>query len=134
MDHVVEIRRFLRGCIVAAFIFAVYVTSGMWLRHGLGMDETAAALLGVLFTAPFSYFGHARFTFRVSLGERSYVSRFLLSLGVAFLTAWLVVHVGVEKFGLPFWIGLVLTTIIIPVVNYAVLRLYVFARGIDETH
>jgi putative flippase GtrA len=126
----VEARRFLRGCIVASVTFTIFMAVGLGLRHLAGLGEVPAAILAVIVTSPVSYFGHALFTFRVGLADRSYALKFVGLLALTLAISWAVVNVGVQRIGIPYWLGLFTTTIVVPLVNYSLLRLYVFASGL----
>jgi putative flippase GtrA len=127
---VVEIRRLLRGCVVAIVVFTSYMAAGLGLRHLAGLEEVTAAMLAVIIASPISYFGHALFTFRVGFADRSYALKFVGLIAITFVINWAIVKIGVQRIGIPYWLGLFTTTIIVPIVNYLLLRLYVFASGL----
>lgn len=127
----VEVHRFLRGCVVAAFIFVLYLSAGLTLRYVLGLSHLYAAFGAFLITSPVSYFGHALYTFRTRTGY-SDALRFFGSVVLTGFTSWLVVNVGVEAMGIPFWIGLVIITTAVPIMNYLLMRLFVFAQALGH--
>jgi putative flippase GtrA len=126
----VEVRRFLRGCVVASVAFTTFMAAGLGFHHLAGLEETTAAILAVIVTCPISYFGHALFTFRVGLADRSRALKVAGLLAMTLVISWAVMSIGVRRIGMPYWLGLFTTTIAVPLINYLILRLHVFASGL----
>jgi putative flippase GtrA len=130
----VEVQRFLRGCIVAAFIFTVYMGAGLLLRYLLGFSELYAAFGAFLISSPVSYFGHALYTFRTRTTSYSDALRFFGLMLLTGLISWLVMNAGVKVMGIPFWMGLIIITVVVPILNYLLMRLYVFAHAFTHSN
>jgi putative flippase GtrA len=125
----VETRRFLRACLVALLAFVTFMAAGLGLRHIAGLGETSAAMIAAILTLPISYFGHALLTFGVGPADRTRILRFVGLTATTLAITWAIANIGVKRGGLPYWLGLLTTTTVVPLINYLFLRLYVFMSG-----
>ena len=93
--------------------------------------ETPPALGAFLISAPVSYFGHGWYTFNTTVFDATNAARFFGSLLLTMAISWLVMHVGVLRIGMPYWTGLLTITIAVPIINYLLMRLFVFTRTMN---
>lgn len=125
-----ETRYFIRGCIVATFVFVTYMSAGLLFRYVFGMPAAIAAIAAVLVAAAVSYFGHSYFTFQVSSRNWSYVTRFAALLLLTIVVNWCVMTVVPSAVNFPYWLRMIVATTLVPMLNYVMLRLFVFAAGL----
>ncbi|AZO24267.1 MULTISPECIES: GtrA family protein [unclassified Mesorhizobium] len=109
--------------ILYAALAAVFAGSE---RIGLGPVE--ASLAAYAGAALFSYLAHKFFTFMSDGSHRSQAPRFALltaiGLAVAYAAPWLLT----VKLGLPLFVPVLLTCLVIPALNFLVLDRWVFAE------
>jgi putative flippase GtrA len=93
------------------------------------MRPAAASVLAYVFAAIFSYLGHKFFTFMSGGAHRFEVPRFIALTALGLAVSYVLPVVMSESLGLPVQVPVLLTCVLIPVVNYLVLRHWVFARA-----
>jgi putative flippase GtrA len=101
---------------------------GIAAHHGLGLGPGPSSIVAVLSAAPVSYFGHAWGTFEVASARQQQVGRFAATAALTMAFAWVGTYLA-NRLGLPYWVGLT-AAILAAIVNYLLVRLYVFAAAI----
>ena len=121
--------RLSRFAIIGAMSTLIYALVALFLSNGYHVfPVTEASLAAYVFAALFSYAGHKYFTF-VSHGSHSFEGpRFvvLTLLGLALSFVLPTVLSGIMS--LPAQVPIALTCVLVPVVNYMLLRHWVFAE------
>ena len=93
------------------------------------MRPALGSVLSYVIAAVFSYAGHRYFTFASNGAHRFEAPRFVVLTLVGLAVSFVLPAVLSEVLGLRPQIPIVLTCILIPVFNYAVLRHWVFASA-----
>jgi putative flippase GtrA len=89
-----------------------------------------ANLVGYSVAVFVSYFGHQRFTFRLTAGEAEHTRRFpkfLLTSLLGLSASQLILLAATEGFGLPPWIALACAVAVVPPVTFISHRYWVFS-------
>jgi putative flippase GtrA len=105
-------------------IFYSVMTAGLILS-GLVQDNTVASLIATFFTIPMSFVVHKNTTYRDIQYDRSQMYRF----GVNALVIAIAVNGSMKAsdlLGWPFWLGLMISWVVIPILNFAVNSIFVF--------
>ena len=120
-------RAFRFGLIGAGTGFA-YVVCMALLSGAVSIEllpTVAASSVSYTIAAMVSYAGHKYFTFAANGGHAFELPRFAVLSGAG-LTVATTLPFFTGQLGLPVAVPIMLTCVIIPIVNYAVLRLWVF--------
>ncbi|RWM02352.1 MAG: GtrA family protein [Mesorhizobium sp.] len=120
--------------IVATILYAalVAVFAG---SERIGLGPVQASLAAYAAAAVFSYLAHKFFTFMSAGSHRTEAPRFLLLTATGLAVAYAAPSLLTETFGLPLFVPVLLTCLVIPALNFLMLDRWVFARrgGRDET-
>lgn len=119
--------RFLMTGVGATLLYAL-LAAMFSAGRPIMMDPVAGSVIAYAVASAFSYAGHKYFTFSSGGAHRFEAPRFvvLTLLGLAISFAFPAILSG--KLGLPAQIPIVLTCLFVPVVNYVVLRHWVFGK------
>jgi putative flippase GtrA len=121
--------RFLVTGIGATLLYALLAaafSTAMPIKPALG------SVLAYGLAAAFSYAGHKYFTFVSSGAHRFEAPRFVVLTLIGLATSFALPAVLSEGFGLPAQVPIELTCLLVPVVNYVVLRHWVFGKALAE--
>ncbi|MCA8903269.1 MAG: GtrA family protein [Hyphomonas sp.] len=88
-------------------------------------SPTVAAVIGSILSAPVSFLVHARVTYPDVQHDRAHVVRFMVITVISFVIVTASMHL-VERIGAPFWVGLVIGWILVPIANYLLNTVCVF--------
>lgn len=88
-------------------------------------DPTTATIFASLTTAPVSFLVHARITYPDVPQNSTHLFRFILITFASFLIVTISMRL-VDKSDLPFWVGLVIGWVLVPIANYLINTLWVF--------
>lgn len=128
--HSAEIMRLARFGVVGFSALGVY-----WLVSNAlvwaGLPLLPASIVGYFASGFVSYFGHSRFSFRVSADHRTHGIRFLAVALLGLLIDVVLVQAG-SAARAPAGLTTAFIGIAIPVINYLFNRLWVFGSGIDS--
>jgi putative flippase GtrA len=125
MDRLWSIR-LSRFAVIGAGTTTLYAVLALGFSHS-GMVATGASVLAFLITSIFSYAGHKYVTF-ASDGSHSFELPRFLTLSASSLTTVSVLPAVLNgMLGLPAAVPILLACIVIPAVNYVVMRRWVFA-------
>ncbi|RWX68797.1 GtrA family protein [Mesorhizobium sp. M4B.F.Ca.ET.089.01.1.1] len=130
MLNILRSHRISRFAVIGGASTLVYAVCALALsRGGTGtamLPATAASVVAYAIAGLFSYAGHKYFTF-MSAGAHAFeLPRFALLNAMGLATAIALPVVLTERLGMPAAIPIVLTCIVVPLVNYIVLRRWVF--------
>lgn len=116
-----------RFAIVGALVALVYVLAYVALLS-LGMNQPLANAVAFLGAIALQYVGQASFTFGKRINDRGQMVRFFCMTGLGFLTAALVTGIIGPMLEAPNWASAIAVTIILPVQNYIIMTVWVFAQ------
>ncbi|MFT5797779.1 MAG: putative flippase GtrA [Candidatus Azotimanducaceae bacterium] len=116
-----------RFAIVGALVALVYVLAYVALLT-LGMNQPLANAVAFLAAIALQYVGQASFTFGKRINDRTQMVRFFCMTGLGFLTAALVTGIIGPMLEAPNWASAIAVTIILPVQNYIIMTVWVFAQ------
>lgn len=121
------IGKLLRFAVVGSVVtggYAIVAYSGI---HWAGLNPQLANLIGCLAAIAVSYIGQKYFTFRSQQGHQFELPRFLLVCTLAVVASSASVATAIA-IGLDYRIGIVIAAVAIPLCNFVVLNLWVFAN------
>ena len=120
-----DLRQIARFSIVGLLTAGIYVVT-FHILVGSGAVAPFAAAAAYSCAILFQYFGHALFTFRAPWRGRAQVVRFIALNVTGFCLAILITILTVGVLGLPSFISSAAVVMILPVVNFVMMRLWVF--------
>jgi putative flippase GtrA len=86
-----------------------------------------ASAISFLLWTPVSYFAHREFTFRFDHRHRAAATKYFVSFLLRLGASALVVVVAIDYLHLHYLVGVLMNWIVLPLINYFVLRFWVFA-------
>lgn len=104
---------------------AYFVLANVFYISGLGRGVSAYLAYGVML--PVSFFGHRKLTFASAAPVAGQGIRFALVQVCNLLIIW-VVSAATQHLDLPGWISFATISVMIPLFNFIVLRLWVFSH------
>ncbi|TIW20916.1 MAG: GtrA family protein [Mesorhizobium sp.] len=96
------------------------------------MNPASGSVLAYALAAVFSYAGHKYFTFASGGAHRFEAPRFVILTLLGLAMSFALPAILSDRLGLPAQIPIALTCILVPLVNYAVLRHWVFGRALAK--
>jgi putative flippase GtrA len=111
---------------VGGLVSFTYIALTTMMIEILGMTALVGSIMGFGANLPIAYAGHYYITFQSSGKHSKQGPRFLLTAATSFLVSSLAVIVVTELLEWHYSIALALTTLLIPVINFTVFRLWVF--------
>ena len=105
--------------------FALLLSSG---SEAAVLPAAPALIMAYAIAALFSYTGHKHFTFGSEGAHTFEAPRFLAVTAAGLCFSWILPTILVDELGLPPFVPIVATCIVVPAVNYFVLGRWVF-RG-----
>ena len=121
--------RFLLIGVVATCLYTVVALC----LSASGLSVALASLAAYLIAAPFSYVGHKYFTFGSDRAHRFEAPRFIAVTVVGITVSLVMPAIMSGRLGLPVQVSIVLTSLLIPIANYLVLRGWVFHAGAESS-
>ncbi|WP_051333947.1 GtrA family protein [Mesorhizobium sp. WSM3224] len=121
--------RFLVIGIGATLIYALLAAS-FSAAAAMPLNPAMGSVLAYGLAAVFSYAGHKYFTFVSRGAHRFEVPRFAVLTLAGLATSFALPAVLSQWLGLPVQVPIALTSLLVPLVNYVVLRHWVFARAL----
>lgn len=92
----------------------------------LAIDHKLASTCGYLAALPFNFIGNRRFSFRSSNAVAGDATRFLLMHTVSLVVTVMAMGTIVDMLGLHYSGGIIAAVIIVPIVNFVVMKWWVF--------
>lgn len=131
MKTLIELRVF-RFALVGGLVAVIYVSLYLaFLQLGLSRTLANGAAFGLAVVT--QYLGQTLFTFRRSLSEAGQIARFATMIGFGFLTSALVTGWIGPAASAPEWAAAAAVAVILPVQNYLLMRLWVYAEALEVT-
>jgi putative flippase GtrA len=118
----------IRFAIVGVLVALVYVGSYLALI-ALGAAQPVANSLAFIMAVSLQYVGQACFTFGNRLSDRGQILRFIIMIGLGFISATLITGSIATGLELSNWVAAVIVTITLPIQNYFIMTIWVFTRG-----
>lgn len=126
-----EIGRVLRFGIVGALASATYAVVAFFIvRVGIG-TPIEATIIGQLFSAIVSYFGHQRFSFAVASTHKIFAWRFMTIFAFTIVLNVGVTYVLTILLNVSHAASIAVVTVLIPITNYFCNRFWVFRLGLE---
>jgi putative flippase GtrA len=118
-----KLGRFGTVGIVSTLIYAMVATTGSrWTSLPLVIVTTIAYIA----SGAWGYFGHYHVTFRSDAAHRSSVAKFVVLFAIGYAVSTGIVLVN-HRLRLPPEIGTVIVSAVLPVMNFVIMQLWVFA-------
>ena len=113
---------------VSTLIYAV-LTLALSAMHGFGMPVTIASIAGYGAGAVFSYCGHRFVTFMSDGAVGFEIVRFACATALGFLVSVGLAVILTDVAGLPPLVPVAIASILVPVLNFIILRKFVFVAA-----
>lgn len=113
---------------VSTLIYAV-LTLALSALHGFGMPVTIASIAGYGAGAVFSYCGHRFVTFMSDGAVGFEIVRFACATALGFLLSVGLAVILADVAGLPPLVPVAIASILVPVLNFIILRKFVFVAA-----
>jgi putative flippase GtrA len=117
-----------RFAVVGASVALIYVLAYVALLS-LGMVQPLANAIAFLVAIAVQYIGQASFTFGKRINDRAQLIRFFCMTGLGFLMAAFITGMIGPMLGVSNLAAAVAVTIILPVQNYIIMTVWVFAQA-----
>lgn len=104
----------------------IHLGTALALRELTSLAPLAANLGGFVCAVMFSYFGHAKLTFRQGAWQGEQFTRFAITALSALSVSSLITWWMTDRMGASFALAMLLVGAVVPVVNFIVLKLWVF--------
>ena len=116
----------LRFALVGVTVACVYVIGYLVLRR-IGIPPAPAATVAYGIAIVLQYLGHSGFTFRRRVRDGGQIRRFVILNGIGLVTAVVLTLVLTNGFNTPDWVASAAVVVVLPVLNWFLMRLWVFA-------
>ncbi|RWM10294.1 MAG: GtrA family protein [Mesorhizobium sp.] len=123
-----EPARVLRFVAIGGLSTLIYAAGTLALsgRHGFGMPAGIASVIAYGAGAVFSYCGHRFVTFMSDGAVGFEIARFACATAIGFLLSVGLATIFADLAGFPASVPVVLASILVPVLNFIILRRFVF--------
>ena len=121
-----SIKQFFRFCLVGTTVALTYVGLYLALR-GAGIAQVWANGLAFFQAVVLQYACQSAFTYHRPLADKVQIVRFAAMVTLGFLSSALITGPIAAYFGTPDWKAAIAVTLILPVQNYILMTLWVFA-------
>ncbi|RAZ91584.1 GtrA family protein [Mesorhizobium hawassense] len=123
-----EPARVLRFAAIGGLSTLIYATGALILsdQHSFGMPAVIASVVAYCTAAVFSYWGHRLVTFMSDGAIGFEAARFACATAVGFLLSVGLATVLTDIAGLPPSVPVILACIMVPILNFIILRRFVF--------
>lgn len=118
--------RIVRFVLVGAAASLVYLIVAVTLHRFLGADKFVSSFLAYLVGIPVSFLGHKRVTFRDDGPWSGQGARYVLLQAINIAVVLLAIYVTQPLGDLGYWIGLVLSVVLMPVTSYLAMHFLIF--------
>lgn len=118
--------QFLKFALVGGVATATHVLAALILFYISGLGAFSANLMGFVSAWLVSYGGNRYWTFRASGPHRVTAPKFLLVSVIGLLLNMAIIYVACDVMNLPFWLGLAIVVAVVPILQFAASRYWVF--------
>ncbi|MCU0830682.1 MAG: GtrA family protein [Rhizobiaceae bacterium] len=120
--------KFLRFALVGVLSGLIYfIVTHLCVRYG-AVEPKLAALIGYCAAIPTNFVFNRRFSFRSTGAVAPELAKFLITHGAGMAVAWGMMALFVDRLGWSHLLPAAFTVFVVPLVNFVVLNLWVFAR------
>jgi putative flippase GtrA len=88
-----------------------------------------ASSLAFIITIPISYFGHGNFTFQIKNTNKAQLKRYLIYVVFGFVCSNLIMYLSSTSNYLNAYIGVIIITVLFPIINFLALKFLVFSKN-----
>ena len=117
----------VRFALIGGFVALAYFLLYLGFLQ-LGMARGIANGLAFLLAICLQYAGQAGFTFGKRLDDPQQMLRFAVMVGLGFVMSGVITGLAGPAFGLADWIAAATVTIVLPVQNFILMTIWVFAK------
>lgn len=125
-------RRLFTYGLIGGGVSLLYAGLVVLLVERLHVGAVAASVLAFCVTMPISYLGHSRFTFADRDRSLAGKLKFASATAVAFCAAPALMYAVTHWTHWPYLVGIGLIWVVIPLANYMVFFVWVFAAGKED--
>jgi len=118
--------QFLKFALVGGVATATHVLAALILFYISGLGAFSANLMGFVSAWLVSYGGNRYWTFVASGPHRVTAPKFLLVSIVGLLLNMAIIYLACDVMNLPFWLGLAIVVAVVPILQFAASRYWVF--------
>ncbi len=118
--------QFLKFALVGGVATATHVLAALLFFFAAGIDAFTANLMGFVSAWLLSYGGNRYWTFSASGPHRVTAPKFLLVSLVGLLFNMAIIYVASDVLALPFWLSLAIVVAVVPILQFAASRYWVF--------
>lgn len=126
-----EYAQMLRFSLVGGIVAVVYVLAYVVFLE-LNMPQASANGVAFLLCVVVQYVGQTWFTFRQPLGVPDQLFRFTCTIAAGWVVSALITGAIGPALGFAPWLCAAIVTVVLPVQNYIIFRLWVFSRSERE--
>ncbi len=109
----------------------IYALVTALLVSGFGADPIPASIAGYCASVPASFLGHRQFSFRSNGHWTGEAVRFVCAQALNIAVTAGSMHLAVGVFGVPYYWGMVVAVVLVPLANFAFMNLWVFRQQAD---
>ncbi|WP_191090527.1 GtrA family protein [Niallia endozanthoxylica] len=117
--------KFMKYSLIGCISTLVYFLSVYLLVESLHHDPVYASALSFIFMTIISYLLNRKYTFKSTFSTKTLL-RFLVVSTIGFILNFIIMYVIVRVCALPYVIGELITTLIIPVINFTLNNYWAF--------
>jgi putative flippase GtrA len=129
----IETLRLVRFGLVGIIATAVYSLATLLAIEALGFSPIAGSLIGVMASSWVSYFGHALYSFKVTIDHATFLWRFLAISGASLAMSTGVMWLFTDFLNVSHRLAIAILVVLIPATNYICNRFWVFRPGLSDT-
>lgn len=100
----------------------------------LGVDPVPASVVGYCASAPMSFLGHRRFSFRSNGRWTGEAARFVFAQALNIAVTIASMHAATVWFGAAYWWGMIAAVVLVPIANFVFMNLWVFRDQAGTAH
>ncbi len=117
----------LTGGVTAALYVVLYVAF-----LAMGVAQGLANGISFFLAVAFQYIAHAAFTFAVPVKDGLQITRFVVMIAAGFLMSAVITGWIGPQLGMSDWMSATVVAVVLPLQNYVVMSLWVFARPLRK--
>jgi putative flippase GtrA len=110
----------------------IYALVTALLVSGFGADPIPASIAGYCASVPASFLGHRQFSFRSNGHWTGEAVRFVCAQALNIAVTAGSMHAAVNWLGVPYYWGMVVAVVLVPLANFAFMNLWVFRQQADR--
>jgi putative flippase GtrA len=124
-DHRLSIVRYFFAGVAVSLGYTITVV--ILVEQLKWFGPSGASAVSFLLWTPVSYFAHRNFTFRFGHAQGAAMIKYFVSFVLRLAASALVIVVAIDYLDMHYVVGVLMNWIVLPMINYFVLKLWVFA-------